>query len=112
MKPCYGSVQDETTDMRDVPPREAESSVQLDQGRWLVWPLRQESGIRALTSEAQFVHQNQPVLAVQDDGSMKYFGEDGEVKWRSNRRWPRANLEMARLPGRGALDPGIDDRPM
>lgn len=110
--PCYGELKNNTTAMQDAPPREAKSSIRLDQARWLVWPVQQESGIRALTSEAQFVHQNQPVLAVQDDDSMKYFGPEGKVKWRSNRRWPRANLVMARLPGRGTLDPGTDDRPM
>jgi hypothetical protein len=40
---------------------------------------------------------------------MEYFGEDGELGWTSNLPWPRANLEMARLPGR--VDFSADSSP-
>ena len=56
-------------------------------------------------SQAQFVHLCAPVVAVQRDGRMEYFDENGELRWTSNLPWPRANLEMARLPGQpGALE--------
>jgi hypothetical protein len=51
-------------------------------------------------SSAQFVHFNAPVLAVQRNRRMEYFDEDLRRQWSSNLPWPRANLEMARLPGR------------
>ena len=51
-------------------------------------------------SQAQFVHFNAPVGAVQTGGRMEYFDESGRRRWQSNLPWPRANLEMARLPGR------------
>jgi hypothetical protein len=31
---------------------------------------------------------------------MEYFDEKRQRQWPSNLPWPRANLEMARLPGR------------
>jgi hypothetical protein len=51
-------------------------------------------------SSAQFVHFNAPVLAVQRNRHMEYFDEKRRRQWSSNLPWPRANLEMARLPGR------------
>jgi hypothetical protein len=51
-------------------------------------------------SSAQFVHFNAPVLVVQTGGRMEYFDEKRRRQWSSNLPWPRANLEMARLPGR------------
>jgi hypothetical protein len=51
-------------------------------------------------SDAQFVHFNAPVLAVQHNGRMEYFGEDGELGWTSNLSWPRLHFEMIRLPAR------------
>jgi hypothetical protein len=51
-------------------------------------------------SSAQFVHFNAPVLAVQRNRRMEYFDEKRRRQWSSNLPWPRANLEMARLPGR------------
>ena len=51
-------------------------------------------------SSAQFVHFNAPVLAVQRNRRMEYFDGDLRRRWSSNLPWPRANLEMARLPGR------------
>jgi hypothetical protein len=31
---------------------------------------------------------------------MEYFDSEGNLGWASNLAWPRANLEMVRLPGR------------
>ncbi|MFB6248878.1 MAG: hypothetical protein ABEL97_09940 [Salinibacter sp.] len=75
-------------------------SILLERACWLVWPQERRSGVRAAMSSAQFVRLNAPVLAVQRNGRMEYFGGDGELGWTSNLPWPRANLEMARLPGR------------
>ena len=75
-------------------------AILLDKACWLVWPSERRSEVSAAMSSAQFVHFNAPVLAVQRNGRMEYFGEDGELGWTSNLAWPRANLEMARLPGR------------
>jgi hypothetical protein len=44
------------------------------------------------------VHFNAPVAAVQNGGRMEYFDSEGNLGWVSNLPWPRANLEMARLP--------------
>lgn len=48
-------------------------------------------------SNAQFVHLNAPVTAVQRGGRMEYLGEKGEVGWVSNLNWPRTNLVMILL---------------
>lgn len=75
-------------------------TVLLDGACWLVWPSERTSGVRAAMSKAQFVHFNAPVVAIQTSGRMEYLNKDGEVGWTSNLPWPRANLEMARLPSR------------
>jgi hypothetical protein len=72
---------------------------------WLVWPSERRSGVSAAMSSAQFVHFNAPVLAVQRNGWMEYFGKDGELGWTSNLAYPRGNFEMARLPGRADFSP-------
>lgn len=78
-------------------------AVTLNRACWLVWPGEQRSGASAAMSSAQFVHLNAPVLAVQRNGRMEYFDAEGNLGWTSNLPWPRANLEMARLPGRPAF---------
>ena len=80
--------------------RSGRSGVCLEEAAWLVWPSERRSEVSAAMSQAQFVHFNAPVVAVQRDGRMEYFDESGELRWTSNLAWPRANLEMARLPGR------------
>lgn len=75
-------------------------SILLDRACWLVWPSEPRSGISAAMSSAQFIHFNAPVLAVQRNGRMEYFDAEGSLGWTSNLVWPRANLEMARLPAR------------
>jgi hypothetical protein len=80
-------------------------AVVLDEAAWLVWPIeeeswQEESWTSAAMSSAQFVHFNAPVLAVQRNRRMEYFDEKRRRQWSSNLPWPRANLEMARLPGR------------
>jgi hypothetical protein len=75
-------------------------AILLERACWLVWPQERRSGADAAMSSAQFVHFNAPVVAVQTGGRMEYFDEDGQRRWTSNLPWPRANLEMARLPGR------------
>ncbi len=80
-------------------------AILLDKACWLVWPSERRSEVSAAMSSAQFVHFNAPVLAVQRSGQMEYFGEDGELGWTSNLAWPRANLEMMRLPARASLSP-------
>jgi hypothetical protein len=75
-------------------------AVTLNRACWLVWPGELRSGASAAMSSAQFVHFNAPVLAVQRNGRMEYFDAEGSLGWTSNLSWPRANLEMARLPGR------------
>jgi hypothetical protein len=87
--------------LRDSPRR----AVVLSDAAWLVWPVeeeswRDESWASAAMSSAQFVHFNAPVLAVQRNRRMEYFDGDLRRRWSSNLPWPRANLEMARLPGR------------
>ena len=83
----------------------ARPAVVLDEAAWLVWPVeeeswQEESWTSAAMSSAQFVHFNAPVLAVQRNRRMEYFDEKRQRQWSSNLPWPRANLEMARLPGR------------
>ena len=80
-------------------------AVELSEAAWLVWPVEEESWqegswTSAAMSSAQFVHFNAPVLAVQRNRHMEYFDEKRRRQWSSNLPWPRANLEMARLPGR------------
>jgi hypothetical protein len=72
----------------------------LENACWLVWPQEPKSGVSAAMSDAQFIHFNAPVLAVQRNGRMEYFGEDGELGWTSNLSWPRLHFEMMRLPAR------------
>lgn len=72
-------------------------SVTLDGVRWLVWPEGNSSFVRSAMSNAQFVHLNAPVTAVQRGGRMEYLGEKGEVGWVSNLNWPRTNLVMILL---------------
>jgi hypothetical protein len=71
--------------------------VLLEGATWLVWSENTGSYLWAAMSKAQFVHQHGPVIAVQRGGRMEYLDEDGEVRWKSNTAWPRANLEMVRL---------------
>lgn len=80
-------------------------AIALENAYWLVWPIEARSGVSAAMSSAQFVHFNAPVLAAQTGGRMEYFGEDGQRHWASNLAWPRANLEMARLPARANFSP-------
>lgn len=80
--------------------RRGRDAIELENACWLVWPIKARTGVSAAMSSAQFVHFNAPVLAVQQNGRMEYFGKDGELGWSSNLAWPRANLEMARLPAR------------
>lgn len=80
--------------------RSGGSAITLEEAAWLVWPAEPRSGVSAAMSQAQFVHLGAPVVAVQTGGRMEYFDEDGALGWTSNLAWPRANLEMARLPGR------------
>jgi hypothetical protein len=74
--------------------------ISLENACWLVWAQEPKSGMSAAMSSAQFIHFNAPVLAVQRNGRMEYFGENGELGWTSNLSWPRGNLEMMRLPAR------------
>jgi len=83
--------------------RQGRSRVTLEEAAWLVWPSERRSGVSAAMSSAQFVHFNAPVFAVQQNGRMEYFDENGELGWTSNLAWPRANLEMVRLPARAAF---------
>lgn len=62
-----------------------------------MYPERKMSFIEGVMSSAQFIYMNAPVIAVQRGGGMGYLGEDGERGWSSTLRWPRANLQMARL---------------
>jgi hypothetical protein len=80
--------------------RSGGSAITLENAAWLVWPSERRSGVSAAMSQAQFVHFNAPVVAVQTGGRMEYFDSEGNLGWVSNLPWPRANLEMARLPGR------------
>jgi hypothetical protein len=80
--------------------RSGKSSIVFEEAAWLVWPSERRSGVSAAMSNAQFVHFNAPVIAVQQNGRMEYFDDEGQLRWTSNLPWPRANLEMARLPGR------------
>ncbi|WP_103020138.1 site-specific integrase [Salinibacter altiplanensis] len=75
-------------------------AVTLENTAWLVWPSERRSGVSAVMSSAQFVHFNAPVVSVQQNGRMECFDTGGELVWTSNLAWPRANLEMARLPTR------------
>ncbi len=75
-------------------------AIMLERACWLAWPSETRPGISAAMSSAQFVHFNAPVLAVQRNGQMEYFNEKRRRRWSSNLAWPRANLEMARLPAR------------
>jgi len=75
-------------------------AITLKRACWLAWPSETRLGISAAMSSAQFVHFNAPVLAVQRNGRMEYFDEERQRRWSSNLAWPRANLEMARLPAR------------
>jgi hypothetical protein len=84
----------------DVFRRSGQSALSLEGAAWLVWPSGRRSGVSAAMSQAQFVHFNAPVVAVQRDGRMEYFDSEGNLGWVSNLPWPKANLEMARLPGR------------
>lgn len=84
----------------DVVQHPEKPAIGLDGASWLVWPAERRSGVSAAMSSAQFVHLNAPVVAVQRNGGMEYFNEDGQREWTSNLTWPRANLKMARLPGR------------
>ena len=80
--------------------RSGGSAITLENAAWLVWPPERRSGVSAAMSQAQFVHFNAPVVAVQTGGRMEYFDSEGNLGWASNLAWPRANLEMARLLGR------------
>ncbi|MCS3632062.1 hypothetical protein GGP55_002675 [Salinibacter ruber] len=80
-------------------------AILLDKAYWLVWTSERRSEVSAAMSSAQFVHFNAPVLALQRSGQMEHFGEDGELGWTSNLAWPRANLEMMRLPARASFSP-------
>jgi hypothetical protein len=80
--------------------RSGKSSIVLEEAAWLVWPSDRRSGASAAMSSAQFVHFSAPVVAVQQNGRMEYFDDEGQLRWTSNLPWPRANLEMVRLPGR------------
>ena len=80
--------------------RSGELSITLDRACWLVWPTRRQPTLSAAMSSAQFVHVNAPVVAIQRNGRMEYFDEQRQRRWSSNLAWPRANLEMARLPAR------------
>lgn len=75
-------------------------AITLENAAWLVWPSGRRSGVSAAMSQAQFVHSGAPVVAVQRHGRMEYMDIKGDVGWASNLPWPRANLEMMRLPGR------------
>ena len=79
--------------------RQSRPHVTLEEAAWLVWPSERKSGVSAAMSSAQFVHFNAPVVAIQQNGRMEYFDDEGDLGWTSNLPWPRANLEMARLPG-------------
>jgi len=81
-------------------PRQGRSRVTLEEAAWLVWPSERRSGMSAAMSSAQFVYFNAPVVAIQQNGRMEYFDSEGNLGWTSNLAWPRANLEMARLPSR------------
>ncbi|PQJ36788.1 hypothetical protein BSZ35_00085 [Salinibacter sp. 10B] len=80
--------------------RQGKPSIALGGAAWVVWSSESLSGAGAAMSSAQFVHFNAPVIAVQTGGRMEYFDDEGQLQWTSNLPWPRANLEMARLPGR------------
>ena len=64
----------------------------------LVWTSECRPGVSAAMSSVQFVHSNAPVVSVQQNGRMEYFGSEEHLGWVSNLPWPRAILEMARLP--------------
>jgi len=83
--------------------RRGRLQVTLEEATWLAWPSETNAWTRAAMSQAQFVHLGAPVVAVQRNRRMEYFDENGELRWASNLPWPRANLEMARLPGQ----PGV-----
>jgi hypothetical protein len=71
----------------------------LDGAVWLVWTRDERYGVQVLTSPARFIHLNEPVLAVQTEGSIVYLNENRKPGWSSNPVWAGANLEMARLSG-------------
>lgn len=83
--------------------RSGELAITLNRACWLVWPSRQQPMLSAAMSSAQFVHLGAPVVAIQRNGRMDYYDEHRQRRWSSNLAWPRANLEMARLPGRANI---------
>ena len=83
--------------------RSGRPAITLANACWLVWPQERRSGVSAAMSSAQFVHFNAPVLAVQRNGRMEYFDAEETLGWTSNLAWPRANLEMIRLPARATV---------
>jgi hypothetical protein len=75
-------------------------AILLERACWLVWSSERRSGVSAAMSDAQFVHFNAPVLAVQRNGRMEYVDAERGLGWTSNLAWLRANLEMMRPPAR------------
>lgn len=78
--------------------RSQNNVVQMEGARWIVWPEREMSFIEGAMSRGQFIYMNAPVIAIQQGDGMEYLNEEGQKGWSSNLRWPRAHLQMVRLP--------------
>jgi hypothetical protein len=89
---------------------EGDSAITMEGARWIVMTKdTSRSAISAMMSSAQFIHLNQPVVAIQEGGRMTYFDVEGGIGYVTNLRWARANLEMVRLPGKGRLK-GMEEK--